>query len=172
MGADTRLRSSDEGEEAEHRWGPLPLRQELAGLCCREWTGASSSRGSPEPHLWVCGRLRTPVEASLTCLACGLCWSRHRRCSPCSAPWGPPRHLGFGLCVYIFGASGASLPRACVAGPSLTPPHGDPSRGRPRGSQQGPLPQSGCQSLDVSRAPSVGVCHSKFTLFFFHSPFS
>lgn len=137
--------------------GPVPLPREAR---------LSPTSGCAD----ACGR---PVEASLTCLACGLCWSRHRRSSPCSAPWGPPRHLGFGLCVYIFGASGASLPCACVGwSEPHPPPHGDPSRGRPRGSQQGPLPQSGCQSLDVSRVPSVGACHSKFTLFSPRSPFS
>lgn len=174
MGADARLRSSDEGEEAE-----LALRQELSGLCCREWTGASSPRGSPEPHLWVCGCLRTPMETPLTCLACGLCWSQHRRCSPCSAPWGPPRHLGFGLCVYIFRASGASLPRACAGWSEPHPrTHGDPSQGCPWGSgglavrsQQGPSPQSGCQRLDVRVLLLLG-CVIVSSHFFSRSPFS
>lgn len=142
--------------------GPVPLPREAR---------LSPTSGCAD----ACGR----PEAPLTCLACGLCWSRHRCCSPCSAPWGPPQHLGFGLCVYIFRASGASLPRACAGWSEPHPrTHGDPSRGCPWGSggsavrsQQGPSPQSGCQSLDVSRAPSVGLCHSKFTLFF-RSPFS
>lgn len=65
--------------------GPVPLPREAR---------LSPTSGCAD----ACGR----PEAPLTCLACGLCWSRHRCCSPCSAPWGPPQHLGFGLCVYIF----------------------------------------------------------------------
>lgn len=179
VGADAQRRSSDEGEEAQHRWGRFP---------CARSSRVSAAENGPVPLprearlsptsgcADACGR---PVEAPLTCLHAASAGACTGAALPAHALWGPPWHLGFVLCVYIFGASGASLPRARAGWSEPHPPtHGDPSRGRPWGSggsavrsQQGPSPQSGCRSPDVHVFLLLG-CVIVTSHFFFRSPFS
>lgn len=123
MGADARLRSSSEAEEAGHGWGPAsPAPGALWSLATENGPGASSSRGSPEPRPLVCGHLQTPCGGATHLPArVASCWSLHRRCSPCSRPWGLPtasRGIWGLFCVFTSSEPpGTSPPRA---GPSLT----------------------------------------------------